>query len=58
MIFMKKPVRNVSLGTVENLGFGRIFYRLNAGMTFELIPHFTDRTSGNSGSLQTPKTDI
>jgi anti-anti-sigma regulatory factor len=39
MIFMKKPVRNVSLGTVENLGFGRIFYRLNAGMTFELIPH-------------------
>lgn len=38
MIFMKKPVRKVSLGTVENLGEGRIFYRLNAGMTFDLVP--------------------
>lgn len=38
MIFLKKPVRKASLGTVEDLGGGRIFYRLNAGMTFDLIP--------------------
>ena len=38
MIFMKKPVQKAPLGTVEDLGGGRIFYRLNAGMTFDLIP--------------------
>ena len=38
MIFMKKPVQKAALGTVEDLGAGRIFYRLNAGMTFDLIP--------------------
>jgi|GEM_PF-2345937 len=38
MIFMKKPVKKAALGTVEDLGAGRIFYRLNAGMTFDLIP--------------------
>jgi anti-anti-sigma factor len=38
MIFWKKPAPQNALGTVENLGAGRIFYRLNAGMTFELVP--------------------
>ena len=38
MIVMKKPVPKAPLGTVEDLGGGRIFYRLHAGMTFDLIP--------------------
>ncbi len=38
MIFHKKPVPHAALGTVEDLGGGRIFYRLNAGMTFDLVP--------------------
>ncbi len=38
MIFHHKSERKVSLGTAENLGGGRIFYRLHAGMTFDLVP--------------------
>jgi anti-anti-sigma regulatory factor len=38
MIFRKKAIPRPALGTVENLGAGRVFYRLNAGMTFDLIP--------------------
>jgi anti-anti-sigma factor len=38
MMFHRKTERNVSLGTAENLGEGRIFYRLHAGMTFNLVP--------------------
>ncbi len=38
MMFRHKPIRKVSLGTVEDLGDGRIFYRLKAGMNFALVP--------------------
>ena len=38
MIFRKKSIPHSALGTVEDLGAGRVFYRLNVGMTFDLCP--------------------
>ncbi|MGC8624790.1 MAG: STAS domain-containing protein [Phycisphaerae bacterium] len=38
MIFRRKPIHKRALGTVEDLGDGRVFYRLKAGMNFTLVP--------------------
>ncbi len=38
MLFRRKLIRKAPLGTVEDLGDGRIFYRLKAGMNFALAP--------------------